>query len=283
MEGSIMPLTYLAVSHKPQIFLRLTGTTVAEFQEMVRRVNPLWKTDVEDRKKRHGRTGNLKTFEDKLLALLLYYRTYITHEFIGYLVGLHNANVCRLFKKLEPLVARKMTIKKDRSLTQEEIIKLLADVTEQPIQRPQKKHKQKKHYSGKKKRHTLKVELAMQDTGKILAVSQTAPGRQHDFRIRKAGKPLPGNSVKFVDSGYQGLQKLLNAVTLPFKRSKHQPLTAEQKEHNRQLASFRIRIEHKIREIKIFRIMSETYRNFQKKHNLRFNIIAGIVNLKHAF
>lgn len=278
-----MPLTYAAVSRKPQIFLRLTGTTVTEFQEMVERVKSLWEIEVEDRKRRHGRTGNLKTFEDKLFALLLYYRTYITHEFIGYLLGLHNANVCRLFKKLEPLVARKITIKKDRSLTQEEIIKLLADVTEQPTQRPQKKHKQKKAYSGKKKRHTLKVEIAMQDTGKILAVSRTAPGRVHDFRMRKEGKPLPGNSQKFVDSGYQGLQKLLNAVTLPFKRSKRRPLTVEQKQHNRELASFRMRVEHKIREIKIFRIMSETYRNFQKKHNVRFNIIAGIVNLKHVF
>ena len=164
---------------------------------------------------------------------MLYYRTYITHEFIGYLVGLHNANICRLFKKLEPLIARKITIKKDRSLTQEEIIKLLADVTEQPTQRPKKKNQQKKSYSGKKKRHTLKVELVIQDTGKILAVSRTAPGRRHDFRIRKEGKPLPGNSEKFVDLGYQGLQKLLNAVTLPFRRSKHQPLTLEQKQHNR--------------------------------------------------
>lgn len=278
-----MALTYSILSCKPHIFLRLTGTKVSEFQDMVRRVKPLWESEVEHRKKRHGRTGQLKTFEDKLLALLLYYRTYITHEFIGYMVGLHNANVSRLFKKLEPLVARKITIKKDRSLTQEEIIKLLADVTEQPTQRPQKTYKQKKAYSGKKKRHTLKVELVMQDTGKILAVSRTAPGRRHDFRIRKEGKPLPGNSEKFVDSGYQGLQKLLNAVTLPFKRGKNRPLTAEQKAHNRKLSSLRMKVENKIREIKIFRIMSETYRNFQKKHNLRFNIIAGIVNLKHAF
>jgi len=208
-----MSLTYKTIKSKPQIFLRLTGTTVSEFEQIVSRVKPLWETLIEQPKKRPGRTGNLKMFEDKLLALLLYYRTYITHEFIGYLVGLHNANICRLFKKLEPLVARKITIKKDRSLTQEAIIKLLADVTERPTQRPKKKHQQKKSYSGKKKRHTLKVELVMQDSGKILAVSRTAPGRRHDFRIRKEGKPLPGNSQKFVDLGYQGLQKLVNACS----------------------------------------------------------------------
>lgn len=278
-----MQLTYERLKRKPQIFLRLTGTTISEFEQIIDKVKPLWEEEIEKQKKRPGRTSQLKYFEDKILVLLMYYRTYITHEFIGYLVGLHNANICRLFKKLEPLVAKKITIKKDRSLTQEEIIKILADVTEQPTQRPKKKGKQKKHYSGKKKRHTLKTEVVMQDSGRILSISRTRPGRVHDFRIRKEGNPLPGNSEKYVDSGYQGLQKIVSNVTLPFKRRKNKSLTDEQKEHNRKLSSIRIRVENKIREIKTFKIMSETYRNFQKKHNLRFNIIAGVVNLKHAF
>lgn len=278
-----MQLTYERLKKKPHIFLRLTGTTITEFDQIIDKVKPLWEEEIEQRKKQHGRTSHLKYFEDKLLALFMYYRTYITHEFVGYLVGLHNANICRLFRKLEPLVARKITIQKDRSLTQEEIIRILADVTEQPTQRPKKKSKQKKHYSGKKKRHTLKAEIVMQDNGKILSTSRTRPGRTHDFRIRKEGKPLPGNSEKYVDSGYQGLQKRTNHVTLPFKRRKNKPLTEEQKKHNKQLSSIRIRVENKIREIKTFKIMAEVYRNFQRKHNLRFNIIAGVVNLKHAF
>ena len=219
-----MQLTYERLKKKPQIFLRLTGTTISEFEQISDKVKPLWEEKIEKQKKRAGRTSQLKYFEDKLLALLMYYRTYITHEFIGYLVGLHNANICRLFKKLEPLVAKKITIKKDRSLTQEEIIKILADVTEQPTQRPKKKSKQKKYYSGKKKRHILKAEIVIQDNGKILSASRTRPGRTHDFRIRKEGKPLPGNSEKYVDSGYQGLQKIVNNVTLPFKRRKNKPL-----------------------------------------------------------
>lgn len=278
-----MQLTYERLKKKPHIFLRLTGTTITEFDQIVERVKPLWEEEIEQKKKQHGRTSQLKYFEDKLLTLFMYYRTYITHEFVGYLVGLHNANICRLFKKLEPLVARKITIKKDRSLTQEEVIKILADVTEQPTQRPKKKGKQKKYYSGKKKRHTLKAEIVMQDNGRILSTSRTRPGRTHDFRIRKEGKHLPGNSEKYVDSGYQGLQKRTNNVTLPFKRRKNKPLTDEQKKHNKQLSSIRIKVENKIREIKTFKIMAEVYRNFQRKHTLRFNIIAGVVNLKHAF
>jgi hypothetical protein len=37
------------------------------------------------------------------------------HAFIGYLFGLHNSNVYRLFKLLEPLMEKKITIKKDRT------------------------------------------------------------------------------------------------------------------------------------------------------------------------
>jgi hypothetical protein len=83
--------------------------------------------------------------------------------------------------------------------------------------------------------------------------------------------------------GYQGLQKLTNNVRLPFKRKRDTPLTEEQKQYNRKQASFRMKVEHKIREIKVFKILSEVYRNFQKKHHLRFNIISGVINLRHGF
>jgi hypothetical protein len=90
-------------------------------------------------------------------------------------------------------------------------------------------------------------------------------------------------SIKKADSGYQGWQKLQSNVVIPYKRSKKSPITKEQREHNRNLASLRMKIEHKFRQIKVFKIMSEVYRNFQRKYNLRFNIIPGIVNFRHPF
>jgi hypothetical protein len=182
---------------------------------------------------------------------------------------------------MEPLLAKKITIQKDRSLTAEKVLQILVDVSEQPAQRPTKRQKQS--YSGKKKRHTIKTEIALQEDGRILSVSKSHKGRVHDFRIRKGEKLLPRESLKLADSGYQGWQKLQSNVIIPYKKSKKKPLTKQQKEHNRKLASIRMRVEHKIREIKVFKIMSEVYRNFQKKYNLRFNIIAGLVNFKHAF
>jgi len=123
----------------------------------------------------------------------------------------------------------------------------------------------------------------MERDGKIVSVSKSHQGRTHDFRIRKGERLLPRASIKMADSGYQGWQKVQSNVVIPYKRSKKRPLTKEEREHNKKLSSVRVKIEHKIREIKVFKIMGEVYRNFQKKYNLRFNIIAGIVNLKHAF
>ena len=49
---------------------------------------------------------------------------------------------------------------------------------------------------------------------------------------------------------------------------------------NKVIASRRVLVEHVFRKIKTFKIMSHVYRNKGKKHDLRFNIIAGITNLK---
>jgi Helix-turn-helix of DDE superfamily endonuclease len=102
-----MSLSYKRLSKRPLIFLRLAGVKLPEFVGICQRIKPLWEEAVEKKKRRHGRSRCLKTLEDRVLALLMYYRTYITHEFIGYLFGVHNSTVCRLFKCLEPLMAKK--------------------------------------------------------------------------------------------------------------------------------------------------------------------------------
>nr|WP_265040255.1 transposase [Wolbachia endosymbiont (group A) of Trypoxylon clavicerum] len=277
-----MSFSYYNMKKHPRNFRNITGLSIEEFEKVVEKVRSGWKK-LEKQKKCHGRRSKLPTLEDKLFCVILYYRTYITHRFLGCLFNVHNANVCRLLKRIEPLLAKKVTITKDRSMMPEKILKILADVTEQQIQRPEDSKKRKKSYSGKKRTNTMKTEIIIEEGGRILSVSKSYRGRISDFRIRKQEKYLPLDSIKHADSGYQGWQKLQSNVIIPYKKYRKKPLTPEQKEHNRRLASFRMRVENKIREIKIFKIMSNVYRNFQKKYNLRFNIIAGIVNLKHAF
>lgn len=276
-----MAISYEKVAKTPYVFRQLTGLTVAEFKKIVEKVRPEWEK-MEKQKKCHGRKSHVPMLEEKILCVLIYYRTYISHPFLGFLFNLHNSNICRLLKKMEPLLAKKITIKKDRTMTPERILKILADVTEQPIQRPKDSKKGKKSYSGKKKMTTMKTEVVIEENGQILSISKSHRGRIHDFRIRKQEKLLPVDSIKYADSGYQGWQKLQSNVVIPYKKYRKNPLTPEQKEHNRKLASFRMRVENKIRELKIFKVLSHVYRNFQRKYNMRFNIIAGIVNLKHG-
>lgn len=273
-----MLLKYEVLSKKIRIFRKLTGMHLSEFSQFCHQIRERTKKLFNHL----GRPAVLSTLEDKLTVLLIYYRTYVTHEFIGYFVGLDDSNISRLFSRLEPLVARKIHIKKDRTLTEDKVRELLLDVTEQPTQRPKQKKARKTHYSGKKKRHTLKIEMVMQRDGKIINLSQSKPGRHHDFKIRQTSDPLPKQPDKYVDLGYQGLDKLTQNVKLPFKKPRGRQLTAAQKASNRAHSRLRIAIEHKFAELKKFRILGDIYRNFRKKHHLRFNIIAGIVNLQHG-
>ena len=68
-------------------------------------------------------------------------------------------------------------------------------------------------------------------------------------------------------------------VEIPKKRSKKNPLTKEDRQQNRNISSKRVVIENIIREVKIFRIVAEKYRNRRKKFGLRFNLIAAMYNL----
>lgn len=80
------------------------------------------------------------------------------------------------------------------------------------------------------------------------------------------------------DSGYQGIKKYHSNSALPHKHSKKKQLTKEQKQHNHTVSRSRVKVEHTIREIKVFRILGERYRNRRKRFGLRVNLIAGIYN-----
>lgn len=104
-------------------------------------------------------------------------------------------------------------------------------------------------------------------------------GAKHDFQLYKDSHLALERDVWYVaDSGYQGLQKRRPWVCLPYKKSKYHPLTETQKQHNTALSKFRIRVEHVIRSLKIWRILKETYRNRRRRFALRVSLIAAIFN-----
>ena len=106
-----------------------------------------------------------------------------------------------------------------------------------------------------------------------------APGRMHD-KVLLDQQPLwvHPNTYCVADAGYQGVQHRHAAIWLPIKARKGKPLDTVRRAYNRRLAQLRITVEHVIRSLKIFRILSERYRNRRRRFRLRLNLIAGLYN-----
>jgi len=113
----------------------------------------------------------------------------------------------------------------------------------------------------------------------VLSADQ-AEGSVHDFQIYKdhVGSAVSPDVQAKTDSGYQGIASYHANSEVPYKKSKNHPLSKEEKVFNRQLSRERVRIEHINRQIKIFKIMSERYRNRRKRHQLRMTLICAIRN-----
>ena len=118
------------------------------------------------------------------------------------------------------------------------------------------------------------------NTEKILA-TDFCNGSKHDFQLFKESRCVISQDVRVLaDAGYQGLADIHRNSQTPAKNSKLHPLTKEQKASNRALSRERIVIENILRKLKIFRILSERYRNRRKRFGLRFNLIAAIYNME---
>ena len=105
-------------------------------------------------------------------------------------------------------------------------------------------------------------------------------GTAHDFRMFKDSLIgiLPEEIVALLDSGYQGVHEYLKNAVIPIKATKKHPLTEEEKLSNTAHSRKRIAIEHINREVKIFRICKEVYRNKGKRGLLRVKLISSLYN-----
>jgi len=97
-----------------------------------------------------------------------------------------------------------------------------------------------------------------------------------------AAEILPENITALLDSGYQGVNEYLKNAIIPIKATKKHELTDKEKAFNTSHSKKRIFIEHINREIKIFRICKEVYRNKGKRGLLRVKLIASLYNHKIA-
>ena len=145
------------------------------------------------------------------------------------------------------------------------------------------KHTKKDLYSGKQKEHTLKTQVVFGGkTGKIICLAHDK-GKTHDFKLLRNSRVKFHKLLKVIaDKGYQGIAKVHELSETPIKKPRGGKLTKDQKEYNRQLNRLRVVVEHVNRRLKIFRILSERYRNRHRRFGLRSNLIAGIYNYELA-
>lgn len=231
--------------------------------------------------KHRGLTSKKLSRQEKLLLTFYYLRHYHTFEQLGPMFGISESYACKLYHRYVDILVKVLRLPGRKALLNEDLQAIILDVTEQPIERPTTR--QRDYYSGKKKHHTIKAQLMIcLCTLQILSVI-CGKGRAHDFTLFKQSKiRILTDLLKYVDSGYQGIQKLLANSKIPFKRSKNKPLTPKQKQYNRLLAKLRIRIEHVNRRCKIFRIVKETYRGKHKHYGKTWTVISALVNLRYV-
>jgi len=306
-------LNYSVLSKNPLHFRNFSGLTIQEFDTLNQTIKDKYpafeqkRLQREDRKRAIG-AGHPYCLQltDRLLMLLIYYHLYTSSTLLGYLFDVCQTGALKNIKKLEPLVSDVLPLPKveydkvKKLQTVEEIehmfpgFKAFLDATEQEIPRPYTKRKRKTHYSGKRKKHTVKTQLTVNNQGLIVHKTSHVSGSMHDYRLYKHSHPcLPGNVQLGFDLGYLGVKDdfpALNCV-LPYKKKnpgrgkvgvKAEALSEEQKAFNKVLAGERVVVEHVNSRVKKFRIFGDEFRNRLKRYDLVTDIVCGLVNFRVA-
>ena len=234
-----------------------------------------------EKHKKGGRKPKLSV-ENILLMYLKFYRDYNTFFSLANMFGIDETNVYRWVKWSEHIISSGFAGMINELITMSKIDvthEHLVDVTECGIQRPKNQEIQREYYSGKKKKHTIKIQIIMDEiTKKIVGVSFDK-GSVHDFKLFKNSTIDLDKLIAFLaDNGYQGIQELFSKSLTPKKKSKYNPLSDEDKEFNKLISNIRIAVEHVNCQLKIFRILSERYRSRIDTFNLRATLICCFYN-----
>ncbi len=239
-------LSYENLKEKPREFLAATGLTHEEFAVLL----PNFETAYEklypsvmtfDGKERQrliggGVTGKLSKFEDRLLFILVYHKTNPLQTMHGLQCGLSQAQTNYWIHRLLPVLQETLTaigMKPERAAAQMASnpetgaggANLVIDGTERRLQRPTDPLKQKEKYSGKKKAHTDKNILVVNEhSRKVVYLSPTVEGKKHDSRAAKeAGITYPANATLLKDTGFQGYEPEGVLTSQPKKKKKVKP------------------------------------------------------------
>ncbi len=132
---------------KPAEFTRLVGVGYGTFEIILEKL----KVEIISYKqakpmRQRGLTSSLP-IEDQLLLTLIYLRQYHTFLQLGEMFSISESYAFKRYRYISKRLLKALDLPNDQALTAENL-KVVADVSEQPIERPVKK--QKSYYSGKK-------------------------------------------------------------------------------------------------------------------------------------
>jgi hypothetical protein len=298
-------IRYYDLRRNERAFKSVTGVTVAEFKQLYAKFEPAWMAAEQRRLQRAGRQraiggGSLYRLgvEDQLLMVLVWLRIYPSTATLGYLFGVSQPTASRNSRRvLQVLKAVSMDEfewpdppQKGQGRGLLELQQAypdafaIIDATEQPVERPQDREKEKQYFSGKRRRPTCKSSIVVNEHGVIRGITESSPGRTHDLtQIRQSGL-LAHISTKVTvvaDSAYQGLDKYMpthSVDTIPRAQRNH-PLPPEEKARRRRLSAIRIVVERTIAHLKNFNLLDHRFRHdVEAVHTDAFAVIAAIVN-----
>jgi hypothetical protein len=216
-----------------------------------------------------GPKGALPGARAQLFFILFYLKAYPVQDVMGHLFGLSQPQVCarvaQLLPLLQTLMHAQLPARRGRDLAQvmallPELKEVLIDGTERPIARPQHKGRRDRHYSGRRKRTTVK-NVVVTAGGRVVLVTPTAPGRRHDKTEADRARVRLGQNYRVLgDSGFQGYAAGAAEVRTPHKKSRGRPLHWRHKRSNRKLARARVPVEHVLASVKRLGILRQPLR-----------------------
>jgi IS5 family transposase len=159
----------------------------------------------------------------------------------------------------------------------------IVDATEQRIQRPGDDARQRHHYSGKKKAHTRKTAILVNERGRIREVTSSTPGATHDLKHVVESQVIdqvPQQVAVIGDAGFDGLQNYYpeRNIGTPHKARRNHPLTPDQKLANREFSSVRIVVENTLSHMKHFKVLAHQFRHTVALYDDAFRAVVGIIN-----
>lgn len=118
--------------------------------------------------------------------------------------------------------------------------------------------------------------------GEVIYLSPTYSGSVHDKGVCNQENLTFKKKVQvFVDLGFIGLTSGIAKIIIPYKKKKNQILNNEQEQYNKWVSKIRVRIEHTIASIKIFRKVKEKFRGrLFAREDIVMLVACGLHNLK---